>query len=197
MLGATQIIFDSDPIYSVETQSYCTIGSISKDDIGIFFNMFPKMRCTFINEITSNPFDFDCKEFVELCKSRIPFLSCFDDYLLKMIYYECEHEIIYPSQVMIKAGDICTNIYIVIAGTLDAEITDGLREFRRIDTIGPGSVMGMNFILKKERWHYQIKNNTVHTCAIKKIGWNTFETLMKANGLIKKHIAEYIFKIDT
>ena len=67
---------------------------------------------------------------------------------------------------MFDAGDICDAIYFVMAGTLDVELTDGEEIYCRLDSIGPGSIIGMNFILNEEPWYYRVRNNTIHTVSV-------------------------------
>ncbi len=44
MKGEISVIFDSDPLYSIEVMSYSTIGHITKENFTEFLNHFPKMK---------------------------------------------------------------------------------------------------------------------------------------------------------
>ena len=51
LVGEIQVIFDSDPTYSIECMSYCTIGIITKDKFWEFIASFPEMKQVVIDQI--------------------------------------------------------------------------------------------------------------------------------------------------
>lgn len=67
MKGEICVIFDSDPIYSIEVMSYSTIGHITKENFIEFLNHFPHMRPYIIDQIIHNPYDYEREEFVKIC----------------------------------------------------------------------------------------------------------------------------------
>lgn len=161
LCGETTILFDSDPQLSIEGQSYCTIGTIEHEGMNKFFGTFPKLRSSMIENIIKNPFDQDREDFVQLCKENITFLKNFSTNELREVFYMCMHLFLNPAQVLFEAGDVCDAVYIVLSGTIDVEITDGFTKSRRLDTLGPGSILGQNFVLKQECWYYRAVNNTI------------------------------------
>lgn len=126
-----------------------------------FFGTFPKLRSSMIENIIKNPFDQDREDFVQLCKENITFLKNFSTNELREVFYMCMHLFLNPAQVLFEAGDVCDAVYIVLSGTIDVEITDGFTKSRRLDTLGPGSILGQNFVLKQECWYYRAVNNTI------------------------------------
>lgn len=42
--GETQLLFDSEPTYSLETKTYCTIGAISKNDFLDMCSLSPEFK---------------------------------------------------------------------------------------------------------------------------------------------------------
>ena len=81
----------------------------------------------------------------------------------------CESRFVGPHQKLFEAGEACNAVYIIKSGTLDVELTDGDYIDVRLDTLGPGSVIGMNFFLFKEPWYYRIVNNTSYSCSVSMI----------------------------
>jgi CRP-like cAMP-binding protein len=125
LCGETSILFDSDPQYSIEGQSYCTIGTIEEVNMNKFLGNNPKVRQIMIDKIINNHFDENREDFVRLCKENIEFLKHFKSKDLRELYYSCMHLFLNPAQVLFEAGEVCDAIYIVLAGTLDVELTDG------------------------------------------------------------------------
>ena len=173
MCGEPSIIFDSDPQHSIEGQSYCTIGTIQHQDMLSFFGKFPKLKEKMIHKIITNPFDQGREDFVKLCKENIEFLKGFKSNDLRQLFYSCMHLFLNPAELLFDAGDVCEAVYIVLAGTVDIEITDGYSRQTRLDTLGPGSILGQHFVIKQEPWYYRATNNTIHSCSIRKILWST------------------------
>ena len=78
----------------------------------------------------------------------------------------CRYKFIGAHQKLFEVGDISDAIYFVMSGTLDVELTDGEDIYCRLDTLGPGSIIGMNFLLSEEPWYYRVRNNTIHTVSV-------------------------------
>ena len=87
LVGEIQVMFDSDPVYSIECMSYCTIGIISKEKFWELITNFPEMKQTVIDFIIQNPHDSDRENFVRLCLGNIDYLSTADEDSLRQLYY--------------------------------------------------------------------------------------------------------------
>ena len=66
LIGDIQIMFDSNTTYSMEADSYCSIGSISTTNMHeIMFRKFPHMYSLMKTEILENPYDPDREFFIK------------------------------------------------------------------------------------------------------------------------------------
>ena len=61
---------------------------------------------------------------------------------------------------MFEYGDTCKDIFIIMSGIVDIVITDGTANKQVLDVLGKGSVIGMNNILKAQKWSFQAVNDT-------------------------------------
>ena len=75
MLGEIEVIFDNDPIYTIEAMSYCTIGQLEQEKFLDVLNKFPIFKQKMINQILENPYDLDREYFVDTCRKNIIFLK--------------------------------------------------------------------------------------------------------------------------
>lgn len=141
-------VFESDPLYSIEAQSYCTIGQIEFEKLHQFFGKFPEIKEEMINEVISNPFDSEREHFLSICKNKIPFFLNLPDNLIRQVFYQCQHRFIYPDELLFDVGEPCQAIYFILEGQIDIELCDGESIHTLMDTLGPGSIAGMNFMLK-------------------------------------------------
>ena len=145
------------------------MGMISLEKMKDFFKKFPKIKLDLINEIISNPYDHERDDFVIMCQNNIPYLQDLQVDTLKKFYYDCKYMFLREEALLFDAGERCQNIYILLTGSIDVQLTDGDKLIQTLDTLGPGSLLGMNFVLKQEPWYYRAKNNTVHQCFVMKI----------------------------
>lgn len=68
---------------------------------------------------------------------------------MKKLYYKSKQQFYGPTQKLFEIGDICDKMFLVMSGVIDIIVhNEHVRQV--IDTVGKGSVLGMNFILKKE-----------------------------------------------
>ena len=65
-----------------------------------------------------------------------------------------------------------------------------------LDLLGPGSIIGQNFVLKGEKWPYQAINNQQTPCEIMKITYAQIMQLMQHSAKVKKQIQEFEENID-
>jgi CRP-like cAMP-binding protein len=152
--GETQVLFDSDPAYSIECQSYCTIGVISREKFIEVTTSFPDIRQTMIDQVLGNPYDDEREQFVDICKQSISYLKNADKDTLRQLFYRAKQQFYDSKQVLFDVGDACENIYFVLHGVIDIVISDGYQNHQVLDILGKGSIIGANFVLKKEKWIY-------------------------------------------
>lgn len=157
--GETQILFGSEPTYSIETRTYCTVGTISQKDFLDICNSCPVLKQTMIDDIMSNPFDTEREWFVEVCQDSIDYFRYIDDDVLRELYYSAKHRYCESGQTLFKVGDRCTEIIVVVSGAIDIVITDGETALT-LDLLGRGSVVGSNYILSHDKWYYEAANKS-------------------------------------
>ena len=124
-----------------------------------------------INNIVRNPYDIDREAFVKICKSNIHFLTDVDDSVVRELYYRSTHHHYIQNEKLFDIGECCDSIIIIIRGMIDIRITDGMYLYETLDLLGPGSIIGCNYMLKKERWPYLAINTLVSTCRVMKISY--------------------------
>ena len=111
---------------------------------------------------------------------------------LREVFYQCQYQFLNRDEVLFEAGEICKAIYVVIVGTIDVELTDGDGLYHRLDSLGPNSILGTNFVFKKEPWYYRVKNNSNFSCQIMKLTFNNIQTIMSTSNEKKEQLREYI-----
>ena len=77
-----------------------------------------------------------------------------DSKLVRQLFYGCAHHFYERDEKIFSLGEPCDNIIIVMSGVLDIIITDGRNYEQTLDVLGPGSILGQNFVLKGEKWPY-------------------------------------------
>jgi len=108
----------------------------------------PGLKHEMIEEILENPYDVDRDEFVKLCRTQINYFKKVDEDVLKQLYYRTTKKFVVSQGTLFDVGDKCNEIYIVLSGVFDIEITDGFKLRTTLDLLGKGSIIGSNYILK-------------------------------------------------
>lgn len=75
LIGEVQCLFDSDPIYTVEAQSYSTVAIISQQDFNHILAKYNDLRNIIIEMTIHNPYDQLREDFVAICKNDIKYLQ--------------------------------------------------------------------------------------------------------------------------
>lgn len=96
-IGSQQLIFDSLPLKTVETASYCNIGVISFHNFRNFFLKFPEIRHIMTDEIIWNPYDTMRDKFLQYCRKQIPYLASAGEITLRKLYYKSNQKLYGPS----------------------------------------------------------------------------------------------------
>mgnify|MGYP006129631653 CR=1 FL=1 len=73
MIGEISAVFDSAPLFSVETKSYCTIAMIRYRVFKDMLIQFNDLKHSLENCILENPHDFEREYFVENVIRNIPY----------------------------------------------------------------------------------------------------------------------------
>lgn len=79
---------------------------------------------------------------------------------------------------------------ILQAGLVDIVLWDGYDQRETLDTIGKGSIIGHNMMLKQERWPYMGVNNSIFTVKTLCISYQTLELLRRENNDINEIISQ-------
>ena len=87
------------------------------------------------------------------------------------MYYKTYVQWYGPTQKLFEAGERCNCLYIILNGVIDIQISDG-EETQVIDSLGKGSVIGINYLIKKEKWVYSAVNLSTITAKILKVDEN-------------------------
>ena len=86
LTGEICVIFNSNPVNTIESMSYCTIGMINEQNFLDFLSHFTKMKKFIIDQIIHNPYDLDREEFVKLCQNNVEFLRNADLDIIRKLY---------------------------------------------------------------------------------------------------------------
>lgn len=114
---------------------------------------------------------------MNICKQSISYLKNADKDTLRQLFYRAKQQFYDSKQVLFDVGDACENIFFVLHGVIDIVLSDGYQNHQVLDILGKGSIIGANFVLKKEKWVYSAINNTTMTVRVLKISHNLLQTL--------------------
>lgn len=64
LIGEEQVIFGSQPIYSMDSLTYCSIGLVSAQNINELLKQYPHIHSLMKKEILDNPYDYEREYFV-------------------------------------------------------------------------------------------------------------------------------------
>ncbi len=83
-----------------------------------------------------------------------PFLSNMDDELLKTLT-SCASNVVLPEGArLFREGENAKTFYLIRSGRVALEIQAGERGQIRIQTVGPGEVLGWSWLISPYRWHF-------------------------------------------
>lgn len=181
IVGLAQCVFDSDPLYTVEAMSYCTVAVISKENFNKIMTKHKQLRGNIIEQTIHNPYDAQRENFVKICQERISYLKKVDIDLLRQLYYMTKHKFYDNKEVLFEIGDECDSIFIIMQGIVDIVINDGFLLSERLDSLGKGSILGMNNVLTSEPWFCRAVNQTTQTVKVIKIKHSALMKLKKTS----------------
>ena len=141
MMGQQQAMFNTLHVYSVRSKSYCTLGIIEQEIFQEMSMVFPQVSTQINSQIVNNPFDIECQYFITVCRKRIPYFKTLSEKILKDMYYSSDLMLFDINQKLFSAGNKCKDIFIVMQGVLQIDLTDGTNEFM-LELMGRGSVIG-------------------------------------------------------
>ena len=87
MIGEISAVFDSAPLFSVETKSYCTIAMIRNRFFKEMLNKFEDLEASLVNGILENPHDYEREYFVENVIRNVDYFKNCSGRILREIYY--------------------------------------------------------------------------------------------------------------
>ena len=83
-----------------------------------------------------------------------PFLSDMDEELLKTLT-SCASNVVLPEGArLFREGENAKTFYLIRSGRVALEIQAGERGQIRIQTVGPGEVLGWSWLISPYRWHF-------------------------------------------
>ena len=87
ILGEIALVYNTQPLESVETKSYCSIVKINNHAFNEMLVHYPHIKTRIINQIINNPYDLERDFFIKKCRQHIPYFKSLDDDTLKELYY--------------------------------------------------------------------------------------------------------------
>ena len=108
-----------------------------------------KVKAIFNN----NSHDPDRDFFLEVCRTRIPYLAPMPERFLKELYYRSSMCFYEMESKLFSYGSRCRYISIIYNGTVVIDLYDG-SELHFLDIMGRGSVLGATFVVNSELWPY-------------------------------------------
>ena len=83
LVGVSQVLFDCDPLYTIETMSYCTVGVIPVEKFQELISAYPDIKKAFKDQVIQNPFDSEREQFVKIFKESIEYMKDADEDMLR------------------------------------------------------------------------------------------------------------------
>ena len=87
MIGEISAVFDSAPLFSVETKSYCTIAMIRYRFFKEMLNTYDDLKTSLETSILENPHDYEREYFVENAIRNVDYFKNCSGKILREIYY--------------------------------------------------------------------------------------------------------------
>ena len=97
IIGEIQVLFDTLPTFTIETESYCNLATITFKKVKKFMETNQHVKQDMIDEIMWNPYDYERDEFIKLCRKNVPYFRYVHDDFLKKVYYHSKLEFINTS----------------------------------------------------------------------------------------------------
>jgi len=96
-----------------------------------------------------------------------PFLSDMNDYLIKTLLSCASNVMIKEGTVIFQEGETAKNFYLIRSGRVALEVQGGEKGQIRVQTVGPGEVLGWSWLIAPYRWHFDaLAVEDVHAFAI-------------------------------
>lgn len=122
MVGECQAIFDSVPLFSVETKSYCAIGMVGYKAIKELLHNRPYVRDEYRAKILRNPFDHERDFFVSQVRSAVSYLEAVPDEFLRHLYHRAPWKFYDFGQHVFQVGQACDRVYVVMSGVVEVSL---------------------------------------------------------------------------
>lgn len=87
MIGEISAVFNSPPLFTIETKSYCTIAMIRYRFFKEMLNTYEALKASLENSILENPHDYEREFFVENAIRNVDYFKRCSGKLLREIYY--------------------------------------------------------------------------------------------------------------
>ena len=68
VVGIHTVLFDCNPLYTIETMSFCNIGHVSRSHFKDIASDFPDLKIAFQDQVLHNPYDIEREQFIKLTK---------------------------------------------------------------------------------------------------------------------------------
>lgn len=122
MIGEISAVFDSAPLFSVETKSYCTIAMIRYRVFKDMLIQFNDLKHSLENCILENPHDFEREYFVENVIRNIPYFQNCTGKILREIYYRGTMKQYNFNETLFNIGDKSDKLYVIMSGVVEISI---------------------------------------------------------------------------
>lgn len=195
LIGVTQVLFDTNPVYTIETQSYCSVGVVANTKFWELITAYPDLKKAFKDQVIQNPFDSERELFVQLCKKSVDYLSDADEDMLRQLFYRSKQQFYDIGQVVFDVGDCCDCVYYVLQGVIDIVISDGYAHHKVLDVLGKGSFIGISSVLKEETWAYKAVNNSTLTTRVLIVSNHAIQSMAVQFAPLQtaiKHFSEHL-----
>lgn len=142
--------------YTFESKQHTIVVSINSEEMDLVFKKNPEMKEQFHSYILDNPFDTYRNYIMGILRSSVSYMEKLSDLTLKRLYYQSSSDYYEKGSTLFDIGDKCKFILIVLHGTIEITLSDGVTE-HQIDCLGKGSIIGSNNVLVGEKWIYKAK----------------------------------------
>lgn len=104
-----------------------------------------------------------------MAKTQIDYFTNTEEKVLKRLYYRCQVKFYEHGQKLFEQGEHCDDIFIILSGVIDIILWNGKKKHLVLDYMGRGSIIGINSVLKGEKFLYEAINNCSITATVLKI----------------------------
>ncbi|MGB9591274.1 MAG: cyclic nucleotide-binding domain-containing protein [Candidatus Kryptoniota bacterium] len=96
-----------------------------------------------------------------------PFIADLEEEFLKTLLGCASNALFHEGSYLFHEGEAASTFYLIRTGRVALELSAGQRGKIRIQTIGPGEVIGWSWLISPYRWHFDgYAVEDVHTFAI-------------------------------